>query len=190
MKKLKLSEEDRSKLIRIAAENNLYLEGPILKIIDPEDDENFELYLKEAIESDQATRKKRLEIAKQLQEQNKELTSKAEENDRLMLELKDSIEKAESAKKEAINDLDLLQRRSQTELIGNIVNVALYTITGVGLITTALYAAALFTDNADTTLLGNTWSNLFGILLTNSFSIIGTIMGVKYASNGEKNDKK
>jgi hypothetical protein len=39
----------------------------------------------------------------------------------------------------------------------------------------------------DTVLLGSTWSNMFSILLTNSFSIIGTIMGVKYAS--EKSEK-
>ena len=31
-------------------------------------------------------------------------------------------------------------------------------------------------------------SNLFGILLTNSFSIIGTIMGVKYASDNKEKE--
>jgi hypothetical protein len=36
--------------------------------------------------------------------------------------------------------------------------------------------------NKDTQIIGSTWSNMFGILLTNAFSIIGTIMGVKYAS--------
>lgn len=36
--------------------------------------------------------------------------------------------------------------------------------------------------STNTVLLGSTWSNMFSILLTNSFSIIGTIMGVKYAS--------
>ncbi len=39
----------------------------------------------------------------------------------------------------------------------------------------------------ESTFLGSTWSNMFSILLTNSFSIIGTIMGVKYAS--EKSEK-
>jgi len=56
---------------------------------------------------------------------------------------------------------------------------------GVGVTTTALYIFAMITK-FDTTLIGNAWSNLFGILLTNSFSIIGTIMGVKYASNDSK----
>jgi hypothetical protein len=34
----------------------------------------------------------------------------------------------------------------------------------------------------DTQVIGSTWSNIIGILLTNAFSIVGTIMGVKYAS--------
>lgn len=34
----------------------------------------------------------------------------------------------------------------------------------------------------DSKIIESTWSNLFGILLTNSFSIVGTIMGVKYAT--------
>jgi hypothetical protein len=29
---------------------------------------------------------------------------------------------------------------------------------------------------------------MFGILLTNAFSIVGTIMGVKYASENKNND--
>ena len=49
------------------------------------------------------------------------------------------------------------------------------------MLTTLMYVIALLAG-ADTTLLGNAWSNMFGILLTNSFSIIGTIMGVKYAT--------
>jgi hypothetical protein len=44
-----------------------------------------------------------------------------------------------------------------------------------------LYLVAMFTGK-DTQIIGSTWSNMFGILLTNAFSIVGTIMGVKYAS--------
>jgi hypothetical protein len=186
---IKILDEDKAAFIRLALENKIYLEGPVLKMIDTEDDQAFKIYLAEAIENDQSNRKKRLAITKQIQAQNAELQKKAEENDSLMDELKDAVQKAEDAKKAAINDLDLVQKKTQFELIGNIVNVALYTIMGVGIITTGLYAAALFWGNTqDTTLLGNTWSNLFGILLTNSFSIIGTIMGVKYAS--EKGEGK
>jgi hypothetical protein len=35
----------------------------------------------------------------------------------------------------------------------------------------------------ETQIIGSTWSNLLGILLTNAFSIVGTIMGVKYATD-------
>ena len=119
---------------------------------------------------------------------HKELAEKALENDGLMVELKEALGLAEKAKEEAVYDLDLMQKKSQFELIGRIVQVALWIIMGVGITTTVLYSIALFNPSVDTTLLGNAWSNLFGILLTNSFSIIGTIMGVKYASEG--NSKK
>jgi Fe2+ transport system protein B len=92
---------------------------------------------------------------------------------------------AEKAKATAETDLDFMQKQTQFELMGNIVRVALWVIAGVGITTTMMYATALFgpaASTGDTTLLGNTWSNMFGILLTNSFSIIGTIMGVKYAT--------
>jgi hypothetical protein len=39
------------------------------------------------------------------------------------------------------------------------------------------------TSGTDTQIIGSTWSNMFGILLTNAFSIVGTIMGVKYATD-------
>jgi hypothetical protein len=62
-----------------------------------------------------------------------------------------------------------------------VVKVALIVIMGVGVITTGLYAIAIYTSK-DTQIIGSTWSNMFGILLTNAFSIVGTIMGVKYAT--------
>jgi hypothetical protein len=78
--------------------------------------------------------------------------------------------------------LDTLQKRTQFELINLIVRVALWVILGVGLLTTILYIYVL-SAHLDSTIIETTWSNLFGILLTNSFSIVGTIMGVKYATD-------
>jgi hypothetical protein len=40
---------------------------------------------------------------------------------------------------------------------------------------------AIVTDQ-DTQIIGSTWSNMFSVLLTNAFSIVGTIMGIKYAT--------
>lgn len=99
-----------------------------------------------------------------------------------ILELaEDAKNMAESAKISALNDLEILQQKSQTELIGTIVKVALYMIVGVGVITSLMYGVSLMVGS-DTQIIGSTWSNMFGILLTNAFSIVGTIMGVKYAS--------
>jgi len=67
-----------------------------------------------------------------------------------------------------------------------IVKIALTIIISVGVITTFIYVYIL-AIGGDTKIIESSWSNMFGILLTNSFSIIGTIMGVKYASG--KKDK-
>ena len=69
--------------------------------------------------------------------------------------------------------------------MGLIVKVALWVIMGVGIITTLMYVVAIVL-NTETQVIGSTWSNLNGILLTNAFSIIGTIMGVKHATSIDK----
>ena len=137
--------------------------------------------LQEAIEKDK-------QANASMEEQNSELKETHQKNEALMSELKDALSEAENAKTTAQNDLDVIQKKTQFELIGNIVSYALYVIVGTGLITTALYVMAIIKGSPETTLIGSTWSNLFGILLTNSFSIIGTIMGVKYASKDESSN--
>ena len=120
--------------------------------------------------------------------QNKELNEWKLDNIRLTEELKNEMVKseqarltAETAKQNAENDLDIIQKRNQTELISIIVRVALWVIIGVGLITTTIYILTL-SMGKDTQVISAAWANMFGILLTNAFSIIGTIMGIKYAS--------
>jgi lipopolysaccharide export LptBFGC system permease protein LptF len=108
-----------------------------------------------------------------------------EEAEISMLDAQKSKEDAENAKKVAVNDLELIQKKSQFELIGTIVRVALWVILGVGVVTTGMYLLAL-SMGLDTSVIGSTWSNIIGILLTNAFSIVGTIMGVKYASENNK----
>jgi len=180
-KKIDLSSEDRQQILKLSKERNVFLEGNIIKLISDSEDQEFKDYLKEALDKDNEKRRNRLKITRQMQAQNKELLESKEENDNLMVELKGALNQADAAKQAALNDLDLLQKKTQFELIGRIVQISLWIICGVGVLTTVLFLFAMLTGR-DTTLLGNTWSNLFGILLTNSFSIIGTIMGVKYAS--------
>lgn len=193
---MKVDKSIRDWLLDVQKAKRITLEGNILKVLEAdENDEAFLKYIKDALEKDKESRRRRLDITKQVQEQNKNLLISQEENERMNEELKAALNiaeeekiKAEAAKAEAViakdaalNDLDIAQKRSQFELIGTIVRVALYVIIGVGFTTTAMYVVALLTK-ADTQIIGSTWSNMFGILLTNAFSIVGTIMGVKYAS--------
>ncbi len=100
--------------------------------------------------------------------------------------LKDDIEKEKNA---ALNDLDATIKKSQNELIKVIVKCALGVIVGVGLVTTVMYSLAILSSK-DTQIIGSTWSNMFSVLLTNAFSIVGTIMGIKYATQDDKKEKK
>ena len=217
---VKIDKNTKSQLIELQRTKNISLEGNILKVIDSSDDPEFEIYVNDSIAKDRESRKKRLEITKQIQLQNKNLIELNSENERINSEIKSALSdmeeskekiesqnselvewreknesitqelhkalaSAEEAKKLIENDLEILQKKTQFELIGTIVRIALFVIIGVGLITTAVYMVALFLGK-DTAIIGSTWSNMFGILLTNSFSIIGTIMGVKYAASSEK----
>jgi hypothetical protein len=213
----------KKQLIDLYDQKRISIDGNILKLIDVSGDDKFAEYVTIWIEKDRETRKKRLDITKQIQVQNKELTESQKsleesqrslqesleqiqismkdvedarlESERLRLEADEARIEAEKSKEEALeakesaelaksqveNDLDILQRRTQNELIGTIVKVALFVICGVGFVTTGVYLLALFTDK-DTQVIASTWANIVGILLTNAFSIVGTIMGVKYAS--------
>jgi len=99
--------------------------------------------------------------------------------------LKDEIERERNA---ALEDLDATLKKSQNELIKTIVKSALFVIMSVGFITTIMYSFAIL-SNKDTQIIGSTWSNMFSVLLTNAFSIVGTIMGIKYATQDDKKDK-
>jgi len=214
---MKVDKITRDLLLDIKKLKKIFLEGNILKIIEAEPgDDEFSKYIKDCLDKDKETRRRRLDITKQVQIQNKDLLESQVENERINEELKETLEVielankdllasqienerineelktalevtelakklAEDAKDAALDDLEIVQKKSQTELISTIVKVALYVIMGVGVTTTIMYAIALF-SGADTQIIGSTWSNMFGILLTNAFSIVGTIMGVKYAS--------
>ena len=193
---VEITEHTRNVLLEVAKKKKIYVEGSFLKILKaPKGDKEFEDYLKLCKERDVATRKKRLQITKQVQSQNKDLIAKQEENDALMEELQNALEEAknseweaeklkeeaEKGKEQALEDLELMQKKTQFELIGLIVKTALWIIGGVGVLTSCLYLYVL-SQGIDAKIIESTWSNLFGILLTNSFSIIGTIMGVKYAT--------
>ena len=200
---IEVTKETRDILLEVAKKNKIYVEGNFLKILSAKKgDTEFQKYLDICKEKDTTSRRKRLQVTKQVQAQNKELEAAATENDRVnkqlskaLAETEQAMEDARAAEQEAINakaeaetlrdaameDLELMQKKTQFELISTIVKVALYVIIGVGILTTVMYGLALF-SGTDTQIIGSTWSNMFGILLTNAFSIVGTIMGVKYAT--------
>lgn len=184
---MKIGKTAQTAFLKVAEEKDIYIEGNILKILEDEGNESFANYITTASIKDKETRRKRLDVTKQIQSQNNELRLAQEKNSSLMQDLKEALDEAEEAKKNAEEDLGLLQKKTQFELMGSIVKVSLAIILGVGIITTILYMVSLFTGK-QTELIGNAWSSMFGILLTNSFSIIGTIMGVKYATEN-KNEK-
>jgi hypothetical protein len=181
----------RKYLIDLYKEHNILLEGNIVKIIKKkleeknDDDLEFKKYIDDCISSDKEKRLKRLEITKQVQKQNTELSSAKDEIERMNEELILSLDETKKAKELAENDLTILQQKTQFELISIIVKIALAVIISVALITTLMYIVAII-FNRETQIVGSTWSNLFGILLTNSFSIIGTIMGFKHINKNEK----
>ena len=220
---IKFSANTKKQLLDLYKAKNIGLEGNLLKVVDSEEDSEFSQYIKSCIDKDKESRKKRLDITKQIQNkntelenlntentrileelqitlenvetskkqiesQNTELLSWKDENERIQLELQEEMKRTESAREEAehaksnaLSDLDLLQKKTQTELMGNIVKVALGVIMFVAVITTAMYVFSIVMGKEVNTI-GPAWSNMFGILLTNAFSIVGTIMGVKYAT--------
>ena len=178
---VEVREETKETLLELYKKTGVLLEGNILKVINSEGDDEFSLYIKECVNKDKERRRKRLEITKQVQDQNKELIKAKEELDKVNEELRLSLIDVHKAKESVENDLDVLQKKTQYELINTIVRIALFVIVGVGVTTTLLYMVSMFTGK-DTQIIGSTWSNMFGILLTNAFSIVGTIMGVKYAN--------
>jgi nucleoid-associated protein YgaU len=224
---IKIDKNTKSQLLELFKTKKISLEGNILKVIDSDGDTDFEKYIQEATEKDKDNRRKRLDVTRQVQSQNTDLTKWKKENERVNKQLTRALEEAEEsnkamlaakqeaelaledaqkakvdaekarieaekarqeaeqAKKLAENDLELMQKKTQFELIGSIVKVALWVIMGVGGVVTAVYLIALF-KGLNTDVIGSTWTNIVSILLTNSFSIVGTIMGVKYANQDNK----
>ncbi len=170
-------------LVSLYKSKKIALEGNLLKVVKTQDKE-FQDYLDEAKTKDQDTRRKRLEVTKQVQSQNKDLIESQAEKEKLMLELKQALSESEKLRELAVDDLETLQKKTQFELIGLIVKVALGAVGAVCILTTVLYLFVL-SKGLDSKTIESTWSNMFGIILTNCFSIIGTIMGVKHMTDSK-----
>ena len=227
---IKIDKNTKSQLLELHRTKKISLEGNILKVIDSDGDPDFEKYIQEATEKDKEVRRKRLDVTRQVQSQNADLTKWKKENERVNKQLTKALEEAEEsnkamlsakqeaetaleeaqkarveaenarieaekarqdaekAKNSAVNDLELMQKKTQFELIGNIVRVALWVILGVGITVTIVYVVSLFAG-FNTDVVGSSWVNIMSILLTNAFSIIGTLMGMKTATDNKEQQK-
>jgi methyl-accepting chemotaxis protein len=149
------------------------------------------IYLKATynpILSNDGTCKKVMKIANDITETINSKNKINELSKNLQIELDNSNKlrlAIEIEKNAALDDLDATLKKSQNELIKTIVKCALAVIISVGFITTIMYSFAIL-SNKDTQIIGSTWSNMFSVLLTNAFSIVGTIMGIKYATQEDK----
>ena len=140
--------------------------------------------LEASLTETQTSMERAQELPVEAEKAREEAERSRNEAEKLRIEAEEAKFRAENAKLQVEGDLEILQKKTQNELISGIVKVALYVIMAVGIVVTLVYLISIFT-NKDTAVIASTWSNIVGILLTNAFSIVGTIMGVKYAS--EKN---
>ena len=72
MEKIQLRKETIEALLELRKTKRVSLEGNILKIIDPGDHKEFAIYIDQAIADDKSKQKRRLDITKKIQNQNKQ----------------------------------------------------------------------------------------------------------------------
>ena len=96
---IKLDKNTKVQLIELYKTKKISLEGNILKLIESDSDEEFASYVKESIDRDKDNRRKRLDITKQVQSQNNDLTKWKNENERVNKELTIALEEAEESNK-------------------------------------------------------------------------------------------
>lgn len=100
-------------LIEIARSTRVYLEGNILKLIDPGADPEFRKYHEEAVLGDKSARQRRLAITKQIQHQNRELTNQNEKNEQLNNELKLAFAEQQKAKEQLIATVEKIEKQNK-----------------------------------------------------------------------------
>ena len=110
---LSFSDEIRKAFIDLAQSTKVYLEGNILKLIDPGDDPEFRAYLEESVRKDKFARQRRLAITKQIQQQNKELIYHDEKNQLLNDELKLALIEQQKSKDQLIETLKKVQKQNK-----------------------------------------------------------------------------
>ena len=112
---IKLSKDTQRELISLL-EKGIGLEGNILKSIDPSSNADFQKYIEKCKKADAEIRRKRLDITKTVQAQNRDLVKWKADNEKLNKELKEALFHAEEAKDEALNEVEVMQKMSDEPL--------------------------------------------------------------------------
>lgn len=110
---IKLNEETRKALLQLALDTQVYPEGNILKLLDPGDDLEFKAYIEKSLTRDKSMRQRRLEITKQIQIQNRDLTKFNEKITILNKDLMIALEEQKKAKEQVILALKKVEKKNQ-----------------------------------------------------------------------------
>ena len=110
---IKLNEETRRALVQLAEETQVYPEGNFLKLLDAENDAAFLDYISKSLERDRFMRQRRLEITKQIQIQNRELTTSNGKISRLNDELVIALEEQKKAKDQLVVANRILEKKNK-----------------------------------------------------------------------------
>lgn len=167
-------------LLKIS-KDGIYLEGALLKVLTKENklsDDDWIEYLKIANDRDENKSKERVELTHEALNQKTELERAHKKIKQQYKLLKEEKEKVEDNVCTLENDLKILREKNQLRILNHVVNICLRIIIGIGFsCSIILVVMLLFGKQSD--LIESTWSQSILLMLSNAFSIIATIQGVK-----------
>ena len=163
------------------SDKGVYLEGALLKVISKSNtlrDEDWLEYLELAHDRDDIKSKERVELTQEALNQKTEL-EKAHKKIKQQYELlKKEKAKVEDDVCTLEKNLKVLREKNQLKIMNNVVNICLRIIIGIGVSCSLILVFMLFFGK-QSDLVESTWSQSILLMLSNSFSIIATIQGVK-----------
>lgn len=122
--------------------------------------------------------------------------SKAEENEKLLIdlnktkhELEHALNFSENEKQRVSNELELMQATVRTSLMGIVVKISLAMICGIILLVSGLYLAEMYqgVDDDGKTILANLLSTIFVSVVSSAFAVLSTVLGLRSSNNTSSN---
>lgn len=183
MPKIKLPSEFLEKLITLS-KSNVYLEGQLLKFIDTSTLKGEELvYIDTA---SKLYKEKLLKIgnfqnaAAQQEKTNEQLALLNKELASSKIELELALKESQEAKHTAENELDILQKKTETQSRSFVIKFSLVLIGSILTASSILYIIVVLVGNhQEASILGNLVATLFVAGLSSAFGQIAVILGLK-----------